>query len=152
MTLIHIVLFSFKPEVTQEHKDNFVRAVKNLKTLPSVKEGRLLVGGSSITKPIELSKGFEFALVSYHENYGALEEYEASEEHDQYEQIRCCVSAVSSAQADSPRSVTTTYMFPFDKDFSRFDFEVEPEDEYMCAFGLLPILAGKTPGNGSAIN
>ena len=30
--------------------------------------------------------------------------------------------------------VTSTYMFPFKEDLCRFDFEVEPEDEYMCNF------------------
>jgi len=43
-------------------------------------------------------------------------------------------------------------MFPFDEDLCSFDFEVEPEDEYMCAFGPLPFLAGKIPGNETPIN
>ncbi|KAJ5443584.1 uncharacterized protein N7458_007456 [Penicillium daleae] len=111
MTLIHIVLFRFKPEVTQEHRDAFLREVKTLKNLPSVKEGRLIVGSPSLTDPIALSKKFEFALVSYHENIAALEEYEASEEHHR---------------------VTSTYMFPFDEDLCRFDFDVDPEDEYIA--------------------
>lgn len=74
-------MFKFKPEVTQEHKDIFVRELKKLRNLPCVKDGRLLVGGPSVTDPIERSKGFEYALVSFHENLAALEEYQASKEH-----------------------------------------------------------------------
>lgn len=74
-------MFKFKPEVTQEHKDTFVRELKKLKNLPCVKDGRLLVGGPSVTDPIERSKGFEYALVSFHENLAALEAYQASKEH-----------------------------------------------------------------------
>lgn len=74
-------MFKFKPEVTQEHKDTFVRELKKLKNLSCVKDGRLLVGGPSVTDPIERSKGFEYALVSFHENLAALEEYQASKEH-----------------------------------------------------------------------
>lgn len=74
-------MFKFKPEVTQEHKDTFVRELKKLKNLPCVKDGRLLVGGPSVTDPIERSKGFEYALVSFHKNLAALEEYQASKEH-----------------------------------------------------------------------
>lgn len=76
-----LVMFKFKPEVTQEHKDTFVRELKKLKNLSCVKDGRLLVGGPSVTDPIERSKGFEYALVSFHENLAALEEYQASKEH-----------------------------------------------------------------------
>lgn len=76
-----LVMFKFKPEVTQEHKDTFVRELKKLKNLPCVKDGRLLVGGPSVTDPIERSKGFEYALVSFHENLAALEEYQESKEH-----------------------------------------------------------------------
>lgn len=75
------VLFKFRPEVTLEHKQTFVSELKTLKNLPCVKNGRLLVGGPSITDPIEKSKGFEIALVSYHENRQALAEYQASDEH-----------------------------------------------------------------------
>ncbi|KAF2135837.1 uncharacterized protein K452DRAFT_313689 [Aplosporella prunicola CBS 121167] len=111
MTLIHIVLFKFKPEVTEEHKATFVRELKKLKHLPCVKDNRLIVGGPSVTDPIERSKGFEFSLVSYHNDRAALEEYQASKEH---------------------HWVTSTYMFPYKEDLCRFDFEVDPEDEYMC--------------------
>lgn len=34
-------------------------------------------------------------------------------------------------------SVTSTYMFPYKEDLVRFDFDVDAEDEYMCAFPLL---------------
>ncbi|PYI09445.1 hypothetical protein BO78DRAFT_362955 [Aspergillus sclerotiicarbonarius CBS 121057] len=123
MTLVHIVLFKFRPEVTEEHKQRFVTELKKLKSLPCVKSGRLLVGGPSVTDPIERSKGFQIALVSYHENLAALAEYQASQEH---------------------HYVTSTYMFPYKEDLVRFDFEVDEEDEYMCDF---PIPASIFPSN-----
>ncbi|KAJ4346761.1 uncharacterized protein N0V89_010693 [Didymosphaeria variabile] len=113
MTLIHIVLFKFRPEITAGHKATFVRELRKLKDLSCVKDGRLIVGGPSVTDPIERSKGFQYALVSYHEDLEALAEYQASPEH---------------------HWVTSTYMFPYKEDLCRFDFEVEPEDEYMCNF------------------
>ncbi|OAL51427.1 hypothetical protein IQ07DRAFT_421929 [Pyrenochaeta sp. DS3sAY3a] len=113
MTLIHVVLFKFRTEITDEHKATFVKELKKLKNLSCVKDGRLIVGGPSVTDPIERSKGFQFCLVSYHENLDALTEYQASPEH---------------------HWVTSTYMFPFKEDLCRFDFEVDPEDEYMCKF------------------
>ncbi|KAJ5106721.1 stress responsive A/B barrel domain protein [Penicillium angulare] len=116
MTLVHIVLFKFRPEVTEEHKQKFVTELKKLKNLPCVKGGRLLVGGPSVTDPIERSKGFQISLVSFHENLEALSEYQASAEH---------------------HHVTSTYMFPYKEDLMRFDFEVDEEDEYMCDFPLL---------------
>ena len=75
------VCFKFRPEVTQEHKDTFVQELKKLKDLPCVKDSRLIVGGPSITDPIERSKGFQYALLSFHEDKKALEEYQASKEH-----------------------------------------------------------------------
>jgi hypothetical protein len=75
------VLFRFQASVTQAHKDTFVRELKKLKNLPCVKDNRLIVGGPSITKPIEKSKNFEFALVSYHQDRAALDVYQASKEH-----------------------------------------------------------------------
>ncbi|KAL3294028.1 stress responsive A/B barrel domain protein [Colletotrichum asianum] len=116
MTLIHMVLFKFRPEVTQEHKETFVRELKKLKNLSCVKDNRLIVGGPSVTDPIERSKGFEFTLLSYHENRAALDEYQASKEH---------------------HWVTQTYMFPSKEDLCRFDFEVDEADEYMCDFTKL---------------
>ncbi|KAM0113227.1 hypothetical protein ACP6JB_000983 [Aspergillus fumigatus] len=109
----HFILFKFRPEVTQEHKDTFVRELKKLKDLDCVKGHRLVVGGPSITDPIARSKGFEIALLSFHENREALEAYQASKEH---------------------HWVTSTYMFPYKEDLIRFDFEVAPEDEYMWNF------------------
>ncbi|TVY84645.1 hypothetical protein LSUE1_G000526, partial [Lachnellula suecica] len=105
------VLFKFLPDVSADHKATFVRELKTLKSLPSVLDGRLLVGGPSITNPIDRSKGFHFALLSYHKNRAALEEYQASKEHHR---------------------VTQIYMFPYKEDLMRFDFEVAEEDEYMC--------------------
>lgn len=113
MTIVHIVLFKFQADVTQEHKDTFVRELKKLKSLSCVKDGRLVVGGPSITDPIEKSKGFEYCLVSYHHDRAALDEYQASKEHHE---------------------VTSKYMFPFKEDLCRFDFEVSPEDEHLCDF------------------
>lgn len=78
-----IVFFKFRAEVTDEHKQKFVTELKKLKSLPCVKEQRLVVGGASITNPIERSKGFEFALLSFHEDRVALEEYQKSDEHHQ---------------------------------------------------------------------
>ena len=75
------VLFRFRSEVTEEHKQTFVRELKKLKCLPSVKDNRLIVGGPSITDPIERSKNFEFALLSFHEDRAALAQYQASKEH-----------------------------------------------------------------------
>ena len=74
-------MFKFRPEITQEHKDTFIRELKKLKKLSSVKDQHLLVGGPSITDPIDRSKGFEIALVSYHQDRKALDEYQASKEH-----------------------------------------------------------------------
>ncbi|KAK9417941.1 hypothetical protein SUNI508_08589 [Seiridium unicorne] len=128
MTIVHIVLFKFRAEVTQEHKDTFVRELKKLKNLSCVKDGRLVVGGPSVTDPIERSKGFEYCLVSYHQDRAALDAYQASKEH---------------------HWVTSTYMFPFKEDLCRFDFEVAPEDEYMCDFSALLL---KTNGVASGIN
>ena len=67
-----------------EHKATFVRELRKLKNLSCVKDGRLIVGGPSVTDPIERSKGFQYALVSYHENLEALAEYQASPEHHWY--------------------------------------------------------------------
>ncbi|KAJ3527718.1 hypothetical protein NM208_g10562 [Fusarium decemcellulare] len=131
MTIIHMVFFKFRADVTQEHKETFVRELKKLKNLSCVKDNRLIVGGPSVTDPIERSKGFEFALLSYHENRAALDEYQASKEH---------------------AWVTQTYMFPYKEDLCRFDFEVAPEDEYMCTFEALTRLNGlQTPTEGAGL-
>ena len=74
-------MFKFKTEVTVEHKATFVRELRKLKNLPCVKDNRLLVGGPSITDPIERSKGFEYGVLSFHEDRAALDEYQASKEH-----------------------------------------------------------------------
>ncbi|KAF2014994.1 stress responsive A/B barrel domain protein [Aaosphaeria arxii CBS 175.79] len=114
MTVVHMVMFKFKPDVSDEHKATFVHELKKLKNLSCVKGNRLIVGGPSVTDPIERSQGYHYALISYHQNMKALEEYQASHEH---------------------HWVTSTYLFPFKEELHRFDFEVDPEDEYMCDFG-----------------
>jgi hypothetical protein len=80
-----IVLFKFKPTVSLAHKDAFVTQLKALKKLSCVLDNRLIIGGPSITEPIERSKGYEFALLSFHQDRKALEEYQASSEHKRYE-------------------------------------------------------------------
>jgi hypothetical protein len=77
------VLFKFKSSVSSAHKETFVTQLKALKKLSCVLDNRLLVGGPSITDPIESSKGYEFALLSFHKDRKALEEYQASPEHHQ---------------------------------------------------------------------
>ncbi|CAN9115137.1 stress responsive A/B barrel domain-containing protein [Alternaria alternata] len=113
MTVVHIVLFKFKPTVSLAHKNAFVTQLKALKKLPCVLDNRLIVGGPSITEPIERSKGYEFALLSFHQDRKALEEYQASSEH---------------------KRVTSEYLWPYKEDITRFDFEVAEDDEYMCRF------------------
>ncbi|KAI0468879.1 stress responsive A/B barrel domain protein [Xylaria cf. heliscus] len=132
MTLVHIVLFRFKPDVTKEQGDAFLREVKSLKNLPCVKDGRLIVGGPSLTDPIELSKGHKYACISYHENLAALEEYQTSKEQSRDK---------------------LPYKDPLDyESICRFDFEVNPEDEYMCAFSPQQLLAGNISGRAYPIN
>ncbi|OAA71836.1 Dimeric alpha-beta barrel [Akanthomyces lecanii RCEF 1005] len=111
MTIVHIVLFKFRPEVTDDLKATFVRELKQLRDLPCILNKRLVVGGPSVTDPIERSKGYHFALVSYHRDRAALDEYQASSEHHR---------------------VTSTYLWPFKEDVTRFDFEVASEDEQVC--------------------
>lgn len=82
--LIEPVLFRFKSDVTKAHKDTFVRELKQLKKLSCVKDGRLIVGGPSVTDPTAISKGFEFALISFHHDQAALQEYQVSREHKWY--------------------------------------------------------------------
>ncbi|KAF5244213.1 hypothetical protein FANTH_7825 [Fusarium anthophilum] len=52
MTVVHIVLFKFRSDVDESHRETFVKELKTLKTLPCVKDERLIVGGPSITDPI----------------------------------------------------------------------------------------------------
>ena len=81
------VLFKFRADVSAAHKATFVSQIKTLKSLSCVQDHRLIVGGPSITNPIERSKGFEFALLSYHRDRDALAEYQASKEHHRYVDI-----------------------------------------------------------------
>lgn len=39
-------------------------------------------------------------------------------------------------------------MFPFKEDLCRFDFEVDPEDEYMCGLEAVVKMAGMSNGDG----
>jgi hypothetical protein len=75
------VLFKFGSEVSQAHKDLFASSLKKLKNLSCVKDNRLIVGGPSITDTIERSKGFQYALLSYHHDREALAAYQACKEH-----------------------------------------------------------------------
>ncbi|OAL47007.1 stress responsive A/B barrel domain-containing protein [Pyrenochaeta sp. DS3sAY3a] len=122
MTVVHIVLFQFQPLVSEAHKATFVKHLKELKHLPCVLDNRLLVGGPSITDPIERSKGYEFALLSFHRDRKALEEYQASKEHHR---------------------VTSEYLWPYKQDVTRFDFEVDEGDEYMCQMLATGLMNGK---------
>ncbi|KAJ5407288.1 hypothetical protein N7465_008572 [Penicillium sp. CMV-2018d] len=113
MVLVHIVLFKFRADVGNKVKQEFLSQIKTLKTLSCVKSQRLVVGGPSITTPIEKSKGFQYALVSYHENRTALAEYQASSEHER---------------------VTSKYFIPYKEDLVRFDFETDQADETLLGF------------------
>jgi hypothetical protein len=79
------VLFKFCPSATTIQKSSFLTAIKELKSLPSILDNRLIVGGPSATDPIEKSKGFDYALLSFHRDREALEEYQASKEHKEYD-------------------------------------------------------------------
>jgi hypothetical protein len=122
--------------VTDEHKQKFVTELKKLKSLPCVKEQRLVVGGASITDPIERSKGFEFALLSFHEDRAALAEYQKSDEHHQWVAWTAIENNIDWHFSDS---VTSTYMFPYKEDLMRYDFEVDETDEHLL--GFLPHIA-----------
>lgn len=74
-------MFKFREDVSESHKAEFAEQLKKLKSLPCVKNQRLIVGGPSISDPIERSKGFQYALLSYHEDRAALEAYQRSQEH-----------------------------------------------------------------------
>ncbi|KAH7069638.1 stress responsive A/B barrel domain-containing protein [Paraphoma chrysanthemicola] len=121
MTVIHIVLFKFKPSVSASHKSTFVQQLKSLKKLPCVLDNKLIVGGPSVTDPIERSKGYEFALLSFHQDRKALEAYQASDEHHR---------------------VTSELLWPYKEDVTRFDFEVTKEDEHMFEVFANGLLAG----------
>ncbi|KAH8901454.1 stress responsive A/B barrel domain-containing protein [Thozetella sp. PMI_491] len=107
MTVVHIVLFKFKADVSEEHRARFVSELKTLKDLPCVQDQQLIVGGPSITDPIERSKGFQIVLLSFHQSPEALAEYQASKEHHR---------------------VTSELLWPFKEDLTRFDFEISGDD------------------------
>jgi hypothetical protein len=79
------VIFKFCPSTTTIQKSSFLTAIKELKSLPSVLDNRLIVGGPSVTDPIGKSKGFDYALLSFHRDREALGEYQASKEHEEYD-------------------------------------------------------------------
>ncbi|GAW25653.1 putative stress responsive A B barrel domain protein [Rosellinia necatrix] len=108
MTIVHIVLFKFKTDVSDSHKEEFVTELRKLKDLSSVMSSKLVVGGPSITEPIERSQGFHYALLSYHKDSQALAEYQASAEHHR---------------------VTSKYLWPFKEDVIRFDFEISGDGD-----------------------
>lgn len=85
------------------HKAAFVAELKTLRELPCVQDRKLWVGSPSVTRPIEKSQGFEIALVSFHSGLSALEEYQASAEHER---------------------ITHTMLWPYKEDVVRFDFEL----------------------------
>ncbi|KAF7718200.1 Uncharacterized protein PECH_005663 [Penicillium ucsense] len=98
------VLFKFRPEAQISTREKFVTELKTLKYLACVKDQRLIVGGPSITDPASKSKGFQYALVSYHDDREALDMYQASPEHAR---------------------VTSQYFIPYQEDLVRFDFEAD---------------------------
>ncbi|KAI0872622.1 stress responsive A/B barrel domain protein [Hypoxylon argillaceum] len=108
MTVVHIVLFKFRADVSDSHKEEFVTELRKLKDLPCVLDSKLVVGGPSITDPIERSQRFQYSLLSYHKDSQALAEYQASDEH---------------------HKVTSKYLWPFKEDVIRFDFEIGGENE-----------------------
>ncbi|PVH80237.1 stress responsive A/B barrel domain protein [Cadophora sp. DSE1049] len=126
MTIIHIVLFKFKPAVTAVQRAEFVKMAKSLKSLSCVKDGRLIVGGPSMTNPISKSKGYDCALVSYHVDLEAVEEYHVTKEHEK---------------------LKTSYVLPLTESLVRFDFEVDQEDEGLV--GVLPLLGSLGAGKHS---
>jgi hypothetical protein len=61
--------------------ETFVTELKKLRHLSCVLDQKLVVGGPSVTEPASRSQGFQYCLLSYHENLAALERYQASAEH-----------------------------------------------------------------------
>lgn len=58
--------------------------------------------------------------MSQHRDLQALEEYQASDEHHRFARSTCTAKLF----ANSFRRVTSTYLWPFREDVTRFDFEV----------------------------
>lgn len=75
-----------------------------------MKDNRLLVGGPSITDPIERSKGFQYALLSYHHDHEALSAYQASKEHHEYGDLSFLATRVMLSLADFLQSDFQTYV------------------------------------------
>lgn len=85
-------MITFKPEVTDEQKEQFKRDLREAaKTFPSVIDGRLIGGGPSVAQPYAMSStSFDVASVSYHTGKEELSAYYASEEYKQYETPPSC--------------------------------------------------------------
>ena len=129
---MHTVLFQFRPDTDSNIRDKFVAELKKLKDLPYVKSQRLVVGGPSITDPASKSKGFQYALVSYHEDRAALAAYQASHKHERY--VPFATHGMKMGNSNCWLRVTHTYFIPYREDLVRFDFEVEQEDERLLGF------------------
>ncbi len=108
--LVHVVMFRFKTEVDQETRATVIAAAKEMKHLDSVMGHKLLVGSPSVTNPLTMSQGYDFALVSYHNDLEALTAYQKSPRH---------------------QHLVSSYLKPNLDDLVRFDFEVDKEDEHM---------------------
>jgi len=124
MTVVHIVLFKFLPTTTASQKSTLTSEVKKLKTLPYVKDHRLIVGGPSISQPQSASAGFEIALVSFHESREMLERYQGCVEHHHF---------------------VEAFLKPIREQSVRFDFEVDEVDESMV--GVLPMFGSLMGGS-----
>lgn len=134
---MHTVLFQFRADTDSSIRDKFVAELKTLKDLPCVKSQRLVVGGPSITDPASKSKGFQFALVSYHEDRAALAAYQASDEHERY--VPFAIHGMKMGNSNCWLRVTHTYFIPYREDLVRFDFEVEQEDERLLGFESISV-------------
>lgn len=113
--IVEAVLFKFKPAVTAVQRAEFVKNAKSLKSLSCVKDGRLIVGGPSITNPISKTQGYDCALVSYHEDLEAVEEYHVTKEHER--SVNCCVlgsiciSGIVECSADTGKKGLKLHMY-----------------------------------------
>jgi hypothetical protein len=82
LTALYSVLLKFKPDVSQEHRDTFVREMKAVRQWPHVKCAFL--GEQALTGTASFSKDYEYGFVSFHEDQAALERYRALGEHERY--------------------------------------------------------------------
>lgn len=85
--------------------------------------------------------------MSYHNDLKAVEEYQASEEHERY--VYCCFRCGGGCRKKGSEGwirllirgnrLKNTYVLPLTEDLIRFDFQVDHEDEDLV--GVLPMLA-----------